>query len=239
MIDINVTQCTHNIDSLVIILLLHPLCNHHRLLPRSWTLVWHDTQTMKWRATSPRGGTEPLRSCSTGCTTTWRVRSQVCWTQIHGSITCNVCTELYFPSLNKLVDIWSVGCIMAELLTGRTLFPGTDRILPPLFGFELYFIDRAGKGNIWLLCSILMVLHLFASAETQFSHRKMTRITDACELEIVEVAFVCVHVIGFPCDVWFRAAHCFSKMQSTSLFPSHKASFVPQLNTTCQNTEGF
>lgn len=28
-----------------------------------------------------------------------------------------------------LVDIWSVGCIMAELLTGRTLFPGTDRIL--------------------------------------------------------------------------------------------------------------
>lgn len=32
----------------------------------------------------------------------------------------------FFP-----VDIWSVGCIMAELLTGRTLFPGTDRILQP------------------------------------------------------------------------------------------------------------
>ncbi|MGH0128901.1 UNVERIFIED_CONTAM: hypothetical protein FKN15_028648 [Acipenser sinensis] len=28
---------------------------------------------------------------------------------------------------NQTVDIWSVGCIMAELLTGRTLFPGTDR----------------------------------------------------------------------------------------------------------------
>ena len=26
------------------------------------------------------------------------------------------------------VDIWSVGCIMAELLTGQVLFPGTDRI---------------------------------------------------------------------------------------------------------------
>ncbi len=25
------------------------------------------------------------------------------------------------------VDIWSVGCIMAELLTGQVLFPGTDR----------------------------------------------------------------------------------------------------------------
>lgn len=30
---------------------------------------------------------------------------------------------------NQTVDIWSVGCIMAELLTSRTLFPGTDRIL--------------------------------------------------------------------------------------------------------------
>lgn len=30
---------------------------------------------------------------------------------------------------NQTVDIWSVGCIMAELLTGRTLFPGSDRIL--------------------------------------------------------------------------------------------------------------
>ncbi|KAL7408372.1 hypothetical protein ABVT39_022357 [Epinephelus coioides] len=33
---------------------------------------------------------------------------------------------------NMTVDIWSVGCIMAELLTGQTLFPGTDRILPQL-----------------------------------------------------------------------------------------------------------
>uniref|UniRef100_A0A7N8XWZ1 mitogen-activated protein kinase n=1 Tax=Mastacembelus armatus TaxID=205130 RepID=A0A7N8XWZ1_9TELE len=30
---------------------------------------------------------------------------------------------------NMTVDIWSVGCIMAELLTGRTLFPGTDHLL--------------------------------------------------------------------------------------------------------------
>ncbi|KAH8417673.1 hypothetical protein KR222_004011 [Zaprionus bogoriensis] len=29
---------------------------------------------------------------------------------------------------SQTVDIWSVGCIMAELLTRRTLFPGTDHI---------------------------------------------------------------------------------------------------------------
>lgn len=29
---------------------------------------------------------------------------------------------------NQTVDVWSVGCIMSELLTGKTLFPGTDHI---------------------------------------------------------------------------------------------------------------
>merc|ERR1711971_557907 len=28
----------------------------------------------------------------------------------------------------QTVDIWSVGCIMAELMTGRALFPGDDQI---------------------------------------------------------------------------------------------------------------
>lgn len=37
---------------------------------------------------------------------------------------------------NQTVDIWSVGCIMAELLTGCTLFPGSDRILSFFFFFE-------------------------------------------------------------------------------------------------------
>uniref|UniRef100_A0A8C5E161 mitogen-activated protein kinase n=1 Tax=Gouania willdenowi TaxID=441366 RepID=A0A8C5E161_GOUWI len=33
---------------------------------------------------------------------------------------------------NQNVDIWSVGCIMGELLKGKVLFPGTDCILPSL-----------------------------------------------------------------------------------------------------------
>ena len=32
------------------------------------------------------------------------------------------------PSPPSSVDIWSVGCIMAELLTGQVLFPGNDHI---------------------------------------------------------------------------------------------------------------
>lgn len=35
---------------------------------------------------------------------------------------------LNWMQYNSQVDIWSVGCIMAELLTGKTLFPGNDHI---------------------------------------------------------------------------------------------------------------
>ena len=40
-----------------------------------------------------------------------------------------------------LVDLWSVGCIMAEMLTGKTLFPGTDRkFLRKYIFFMKYFL---------------------------------------------------------------------------------------------------
>lgn len=32
-------------------------------------------------------------------------------------------------SFHFSVDVWSVGCIMAEMVRGSVLFPGTDRIL--------------------------------------------------------------------------------------------------------------
>ncbi|KAJ8983533.1 hypothetical protein NQ317_012024 [Molorchus minor] len=45
---------------------------------------------------------------------------------------------------NQTVDIWSVGCIMAELLTGKTLFPGTDHLHQFILGANPLAIDLLG-----------------------------------------------------------------------------------------------
>ena len=59
------------------------------------------------------------------------------------------------------VDIWSVGCIMAELLTGKTLFPGNDHIL--LMTFHFYIVKNSScftcstwKGNKILMNKFLL-----------------------------------------------------------------------------------
>ena len=45
----------------------------------------------------------------------------------------NVCTVHIL-----IVDMWSVGCIMAELLTGQVLFKGNDRIFNKLCMYVWY-----------------------------------------------------------------------------------------------------
>lgn len=60
--------------------------------------------------------------------TQWTVSDTVYETDVV-SYSCVLIMLHVFSSLHVIVDIWSVGCIMAELLTGQTLFPGTDRIL--------------------------------------------------------------------------------------------------------------
>lgn len=63
----------------------------------------------------------------------------------------------FFITMNLyiIVDIWSVGCIMAELLTGRTLFPGTDRILSTT---TLYNTKKIIK--IYVVCKMCFVIAL-------------------------------------------------------------------------------
>lgn len=53
--------------------------------------------------------------------------SESCTSQIGSMKSLNICFILDWMHYNMTVDVWSVGCIMAELLTGRTLFPGSDR----------------------------------------------------------------------------------------------------------------
>lgn len=42
---------------------------------------------------------------------------------------CKMFGILIWLSFHVSVDVWSVGCIMAEMVRGSVLFPGTDRIL--------------------------------------------------------------------------------------------------------------
>lgn len=36
---------------------------------------------------------------------------------------------LTFKEYTKAIDVWSVGCILAEMLSGKPLFPGRDCML--------------------------------------------------------------------------------------------------------------
>lgn len=40
---------------------------------------------------------------------------------------------LTWQKYDVAVDIWSVGCILAEMLEGKPLFPGKDRKVLPMF----------------------------------------------------------------------------------------------------------
>lgn len=73
------------------------------------------------------------------------------------SLWCNFSNVLLINCLLSSVDIWSVGCIMAEMLTGKSLFPGTDRILQPnwqLCKTIWYFVSYLPIGRMSDMTSV-------------------------------------------------------------------------------------
>lgn len=62
----------------------------------------------------------------------WKVRPLLygIGSQVFSFICCSIPIFLFiFISFLFSVDMWSVGCIMGEMIKGAVLFPGTDRIL--------------------------------------------------------------------------------------------------------------
>lgn len=49
---------------------------------------------------------------------------------------------LTFKEFTKAIDVWSVGCILAEILTGKPLFPGKDCTLPSADVLTVYSFQR-------------------------------------------------------------------------------------------------
>jgi serine/threonine protein kinase len=77
------------------------------------------------------------------------------------------------------VDIWSVGCIMAELLTGRTLFPGTDRILQTHFFFNLvlhYLVSTKVMYAFFHLSSLLTVIFFNTTVRASYLKFDLTEV---------------------------------------------------------------
>lgn len=49
------------------------------------------------------------------------------------------CLNIVFDFFLFPVDIWSVGCIMGEMVKGNVIFQGTDRILHPPLSHSFFF----------------------------------------------------------------------------------------------------
>lgn len=77
------------------------------------------------------------------------------------------------PPPFSIVDIWSVGCILAEMITSRPLFPGADRKLD-LCHIPIYFFLRI---MTFFVCAdidqLLKIMKLCGTPDDEF----MSRIT--------------------------------------------------------------
>lgn len=67
---------------------------------------------------------------------------------------------LTFKEYTKAIDVWSVGCILAEMLSGKPLFPGKDCKFIPVY-FALLFGCKLDLGSDY-----------FRSSPTDFDSRR-------------------------------------------------------------------
>jgi len=89
-----------------------------------WRVVFAKMTTLKNRPNmSSRDGIDRLRWCALPDSMTKRVCGKTTSTHVHTYYNRVVCLLL---RTKQTVDIWSIGCIMAELLLRRPLFPGQN-----------------------------------------------------------------------------------------------------------------
>jgi serine/threonine protein kinase len=69
---------------------------------------------------------------------------------------------LTFKEYTRAIDVWSVGCVLAEMLSGKPLFPGRDCKVPPYFG----------RQNLIILP--VQIIISFPSSWTSSAHRHWT-----------------------------------------------------------------
>ncbi len=55
---------------------------------------------------------------------------------------------LTWQKYDVAVDIWSAGCIFAEMLEGKPLFPGKDRTSSPLPSTSLISSDLRSRADV-------------------------------------------------------------------------------------------
>lgn len=102
--------------------------------------VWLVFRIPRWRDMSRPATTVHQRSCWLGRNTTSPVRiplscrslkEKQSWHHYHLDQSTNN-SSIH----TSIVDIWSVGCIFAEMLEGKPLFPGKDRKSPGYYGLN-------------------------------------------------------------------------------------------------------
>ena len=118
------------------------------------TLAWHASLTpstttrVSWPSTWPRVGTGLRKLCSTQrCEELGRRK------RLHHRLWRFWSRALFVSQgYSKSIDIWSVGCILAEMLSNRPIFPGKhylDQLNHILSECSLVLLDNISERNFW------------------------------------------------------------------------------------------